>query len=750
MLAHDMLRWFSVGGSPADLQPSTEERDTELFVFATAPGGVRNTLADASIKEEPASRSMEIASSANAQFTARRICIGTTAAGVAAEVEEVAEENVLVPTKINLCGGSPGDAPVVTYAAAGLANEKNVPAPCTSRAALASSIQQAYRSDTREERTWGIVFIPHGKRTTLLKTRVNERTSKREFLVRWAGQHGRWLKKKPTWETREEGLHEHSLTEYPGYYDNVWDELPEAERVSFGGSQTQRDAPEIQGHTIVFYCNERGELYFIDGHKRQGERVFSELEFNKRYPAKERWATDHVNYLVAHRAAPAPAVGAGANGDEDENEDDDDSDDAGIAENDLVDLRQFLRLPARATLETIQKTACDIKANWWCDVQPIHRALRDDADVKLIRQLLVAGGQEQLSAKTRVNGYWPIHVAAQYSTKVEVISLLLKRRGEEQLRARGFRGWLPIHVAARYSTSAEVIRLLTGEGQQLLRAEDAHGVTPLAAAEAARGPQGIPETIKAVLFPPSATRWTRRRTNRPATAAVEEWPAPLLLGNALLEVSAAEAPAAAAEAAAQPFNMALVVQETSEHGGYTSYCGDSAAHAQQAQRLSGRSAIGKKPKRWVHQVICDGAQPQPPELSGEGIHNMASEAVARPAVAQKNMECRGMQKLLASRRTARFSSSAEEDAPVPPPLPPVPAAKRPAVTGLHGHINSIPIDALCTAGVSSTMSGPILRVRAERPFNRGAFLSEPASPTQLYSSTVVTQTACSNSEEFCD
>jgi hypothetical protein len=343
---------------------------------------------------------------------------------------------------------------------------------------------------------------------------------------------------------------------------------------------------------------------------------------------------------------------------------------------------------------------------------------------------------------------------------------------------------------------------------------------------------------------------------------VEGRPAPPLRGNAPPEVSAVGGAEVKSEVKAELVKSEVLRQEPDNrawvhnmaHGDHTPLCGDPATHAQQAQRLGGPSAIGKKPTRRVRRLIRDGAQPQPqPQVAfatsptspvavaehhrsgevaravGEGIHNMAPAAAARPAVAQNNAECGGMEKLLASRHAAESSSSDEEDAPVPEPLPPVqetpaPAAaaakarasgaeiaalkeayaaavagraaavavgaavsaagtkrkraeaKKKSMRGLPRQgaakpaaavaalaakkrqafapsvcncpgkcpakcpgmalgqngaewwdINSIPINALCTAGVTTAMAETILRVRVERPFDSGAFLSQPYS-----------------------
>ena len=107
----------------------------------------------------------------------------------------------MVPSIINLLG----EFPIVTYTTAGLDTPTEVPAPRTTRVRLAPSIRAACKSDAREQRTWGVVFIPHCNRTTIMQTRVNEQTDAREFLVRWVGANCRW-KRNETWETREDGL----------------------------------------------------------------------------------------------------------------------------------------------------------------------------------------------------------------------------------------------------------------------------------------------------------------------------------------------------------------------------------------------------------------------------------------------------------------------------------------------------------------------------------------------------------------
>ena len=66
-----------------------------------------------------------------------------------------------------------------------------------------------------------------------------------------------------------------------------------------------------------------------------------------------------------------------------------------------------------------------------------------------------------------------------------------------------------------------------------------------------------------------------------------------------------------------------------------------------------------------------------------------------------------------------------------------PATKRPAVQEAPApaaaqndaewwDINSIPLDALCTAGATTAMAEAILRARAERPFDSGACAPFPA------------------------
>jgi hypothetical protein len=189
---------------------------------------------------------------------------------------------------------------------------------------------------------------------------------------------------------------------------------------------------------------------------------------------------------------------------------------------------------------------------------------------------------------------------------------------------------------------------------------------------------------------------------------------------------------------------------------------DSQAQAQQVQQAhqahQAQQAQQAYPSHQMTQQHVGGGAWQQPPVAARPTHNMApAPAAARPTNNMAPAAVRPTHNMApaAARPTHNIAPAAVRpthnmapaaarpihnmaQAAARPLQSMAPAAARPAAAQNNAEwwdINNIPIDVLCTAGVTSTMAEAILRARAERPFDSGAFFfPQPALHTQPYSS----------------